>query len=216
VSIGLEALRVAVRETTGIVPTRGQIASTLAAAGAGVIAIFVVAPAVFAPVAGDLAADVLEASGRAAVLVVYLVAVSRSETAQRLFGYHGAEHKVIAAFEHHGDRPTNDQAMARSPIHPRCGTSLIALFVIVAGVVHAFVPRQPVWLGGALRVLLVPIDAGIAYELIRASAASYERSIAARLLSLPGRILQRLTTREPTDEQLAVAMSAFDALVGTT
>lgn len=214
VSIGLEALKISVRESAGVVPTSGQMASTLAAVGAGVIALFIIAPAVFVSGWSDPVADVLEGGLRAVVLLVYLVTISRSAAATRLFGYHGAEHKVIAAFERGGGMPTMDEARAPSPVHPRCGTSFIALFVIVAGVVHAFVPRTPVWAGAAWRVLLLPVDAALAYELMRATAR-YERSIVAGLISLPGRALQRLTTREPADDQLEVALAAFAALSGS-
>lgn len=211
ISIGLEALRISVRESTGVVPTPAQMRSTLAAVGAGVIALFVLAPAVFVTAWPDRIADVLEAVLRAGVLLVYLLTMSRSAAARRLFGYHGAEHKVIAAFEIQGDAPTMDEARVPSPIHPRCGTSFIALFVIVAGVLHAFVPRTPVLAGAAWRLLLVPLDAALAYEVMRASAR-HERALFARLLALPGRVLQRVTTREPTDDQLEVALAAFAAL----
>ena len=211
VSIGLEALRISVRESAGVVPTSAQMRSTLATVGAGVIALFVIAPAVFVSGWSDWTADVLEAVLRAAVLLVYLLTISRSASARRLFGYHGAEHKVIAAFEQRGETPTLDEARAPSPVHPRCGTSFIALFVIVAGVVHAFVPRAPVWAGALWRVLLLPIDAALAYEVMRATAR-HEKTIVARILSLPGRALQRLTTREPADDQLEVALAAFGAL----
>ena len=211
VSIGLEALRISVRETTGIVPTAGQLRSTLAAAGAGVLAVFIVAPGVLVAAWPDRLADVLEAAIRATALVVYLLTVSRSAAARRLLAYHGAEHKVIAAFEKLGERPTIEQARATSPIHPRCGTMFIAIFVIVAGVVHAFVPRDPLWAGAAWRVLLLPVNTAIAYELMR-TMARHERSATARVLSLPGRALQRVTTREPADDQLHVALAAFDAL----
>jgi uncharacterized protein YqhQ len=99
-----------------------------------------------------------------------------------------------------------------SPIHPRCGTSFITMFVIVAGVIHAFVPREPLWAAAGWRLLLVPVDAAIAYELMRATARA-EPNPFARLLSMPGRLLQRVTTREPTDDQLEVALAAFDALM---
>ncbi|MGH2760105.1 MAG: DUF1385 domain-containing protein [Actinomycetota bacterium] len=212
VSIGLRALRVAVRETTGVEPTAGQIRTTLIPIGIGVLALFVVAPGIFAAGEIDRTADVLEASARAAVLLIYLLAVSRSAGARRLFEYHGAEHKVIAAFEERGTQATVEDARQRSPIHPRCGTSFIVLFVIVAGVVHAFAPRTPLWANAAWRIGLTPVDAAIAYEVMRATARS-ERSLVARVLSWPGRLLQRLTTREPAPEQLDVARTALGAVL---
>ncbi len=211
ISIGLEALRISVRETTGITPTPGQLRSTLAAAGAGVVALFIVAPALFVTAWPDGVADVAEAVLRAVVLLVYLVVVSRSSGAGRLFVYHGAEHKVIAAFESVGSPPTLEQARESSPIHTRCGSSFIALFVIVAGVMHALVPRTPLWAGAVWRLALAPVDAIVAYELMRAIARR-ERAIVSRVLSAPGRALQHLTTREPGDDELRVALAAFGAL----
>jgi uncharacterized protein YqhQ len=210
VSIGLRALRIAVRETTGVEPTAGQMRSTLAPIVVGVLALFVVAPGIFGAGEIDRTADVIEASARAAVLLVYLLAVSRSAGARRLFEYHGAEHKVIAAFEEHGTQATIEHARQRSPIHPRCGTSFIAMFVIVAGVVYSFVPRSPLWANAAWRLALAPVDAAIAYEIMRATARS-SRSLLGRLLSWPGRLLQRLTTREPGPDQLDVARTALAA-----
>lgn len=211
ISIGLEALRIAVRETTGAAPTPGQLRSTLTAAGTGVIALFIIAPAIFVTAWPDIVADVAEAALRAAVLLVYLAVVARSAGAGRLFVYHAAEHKVIAAFEATGSVPTLEQAREASPIHSRCGTSFIALFVIVAGVVHSLVPRTPLWAGAAWRLALTPIDAILAYELMRATARR-EREIVSRIVAAPGLALQRLTTRQPGDDQLRVALAAFGAL----
>ncbi|HYZ92482.1 MAG TPA: DUF1385 domain-containing protein [Actinomycetota bacterium] len=210
-SIGLEALRISVRETSGVMPTAGQMRSTMAAVVAGMLALFVVAPALFVAALPDPTADAAEAALRAAVLLVYLFVVSRSEAAKRLFVYHGAEHKVIAAFEQHGTLPTIDQARSASPIHFRCGTSFIVLFVLVGGVVHAFVPRTPVVAGIGWRLALAPVDAMLAYEIMRATARN-ERSMVARVISAPGRLLQRWTTREPADDELRVAIAAFGAL----
>jgi uncharacterized protein YqhQ len=211
VSIGLEALRISVRETTGVMPTSGQMRSTLAAVATGMLALFIVAPALFVAAWTDSVADIAEAALRAAVLLVYLAVVSRSAGAERLFVYHGAEHKVIAAFEQTGRLPTIDEARSASPIHSRCGTSFIALFVIVAGIVHALVPRSPLATGAAWRLALAPVDAMIAYEIMRATARS-ERALVARAISAPGRLLQRVTTREPKDDELRVALAAVGAL----
>jgi uncharacterized protein YqhQ len=212
VSIGTRALRVAVREATGAEPTAEQMLWTLVSAFVGIVAVFVVAPgAVFAGLP-DALADALEAAGRAAVLLVYLVAVSRSAQARRLFSYHGAEHEVVAAFEKSETIPTRAAARSAGPIHPRCGTSFIAILVVVAGIVFALVPREPLWAGALWRVCLVPVVAAISYEVMRASARE-PPGLWTRLISAPGRALQRLTTREPTDDQLDVALAALAVLL---
>lgn len=210
VSIGMQGLRIAVRESAGVEPTLGQMQSTLAAIGVGAAAVFVVAPAVLVGAWGGIAADLGEAGLRASVLVVYLAVVSRSPATQRLFGYHGAEHMTIAAFERIGRVPTIDRALEESPVHSRCGTSFVSLYVLVAGIVHAFVPRDPWPAAAAYRLLLTPVDAALAYELMRASARM--GGPLAWLVAAPGRALQRITTRRPDREQVAVAVAAMEEL----
>lgn len=212
VAIGTRALQIALRETTNVQLTTQQIRSTLAAAGVGALVLFVVLPGIAAAAWRGPVVDVLEAVMRGLVLVVYLLIVSRSSSASRLFAYHGAEHKVVAAVERTGAVPAPDAARRASPIHPRCGTNFITLFVVVSGVVHAFLPRDPLWQGAVWRVLAVPLDAVLAYELMRAAARG-AGAVWARIVTWPGRALQRITTSEPSDEQLDVAIAALHALV---
>jgi uncharacterized protein YqhQ len=101
-----------------------------------------------------------------------------------------------------------EEARRESPVHVRCGTDFIALLVIVAGAVFAFVPRSPLWLGGAFRLLAFPFVAAIAYEVMRAAAVR-PRSFVSRMLTWPGRALQLITTREPADDQLEIALAAL-------
>ena len=93
----------------------------------------------------------------------------------------------------------------------RCGTTFIALFVIACGVVFGFVPRTPLWLGALLRIALTPVVVALAYEVMR-GAASEPRALWARAISWPGRALQRITTREPGDDELDVAVAALETL----
>jgi uncharacterized protein YqhQ len=128
-----------------------------------------------------------------------------------LFAFHGAEHKVVAAVERVGGIPDHGTARAASPVHPRCGTNFVALFVLAGGVMNSFVPRDPLWAGAVWRVLLVPVGAVVAFEVMRA-AAREPGAAWSRLVTWPGRALQRITTREPTDDQLEVAFAALGAL----
>ena len=212
VSIGLRASTIAMREASGV-KTDGGIGVALVPVAVAVIAIFVVFPAFATARFDGIRGDAAEAALRAAVLLLYLVTLSRSRTAQRLFAYHGAEHKVIAAYERNGQVPSIDEARAESPVHVRCGTDFIALFVIACGVVFSFVPREPTWLASVLRVVLLPVVMALAYEIMRA-AARREGSVLSRLITFPGRALQRITTREPTDDLLEVAMRALRAATG--
>jgi len=209
--VGMRALRVAVRETSGIEPTAEQTGMTLAAGGVAVLAIFVVAPGLFAPGRGAGAAAV-EATIRLAMLAMYLFVVSRSAQTRGVLRYHGAEHKTVTAYESLGRVPAASEARAATPIHMRCGTTFITLFVISCGVVFAVVPRVPLWLGVIVRIALTPFVVALAYEVMR-GAAREPRSIWARVVTWPGRALQRLTTREPDENELDVAVSALAALL---
>ena len=211
VSIGLRAADIAIRESTGV-KSEGGAGVVLAPVAFGILTIFVGLPAIAARGWTDVAGDVAEAAVRAAMLLVYLGSLSATAFARRLFAYHGAEHKAIAACERAGRMPTADEARAESPVHVRCGTDFIALFVIACGVVFSFVGREPWWFAIAVRIALVPIVMALAYELMRA-AARFEGSLGSRLVTWPGRALQRITTREPSDDQLEVALAALGTAV---
>ncbi len=211
VSIGLRAADIAMRESTGVA-SEGGAGVVLAPVAFGILVIFVGLPAIAARGWTGMAADVAEATVRAAMLLVYLGALSRSSFARKLFAYHGAEHKAIAAYERAGRMPTADEAGAESPVHVRCGTDFIALFVIACGVVFSFVPREPWLFAVGVRIALVGVVMVVAYEVMRA-AARFEGTFGSRLLTWPGRALQRITTREPSADQLEVALAAVRSAV---
>jgi uncharacterized protein YqhQ len=163
-------------------------------------------------------AQVIDGALRIGLLVAYIAFISRTEQARRLFGYHGAEHKAIWAYE--SNLPlTVDNARKFSRQHPRCGTSFLFVVVCVAVVVHALVvpaiPRlaRADWLNSLLlvpfKVLLAFPIAGIAYELQKVSARE-KCPAAIRWLMAPGLWLQKLTTREPDDSQLEIAVLALE------
>ncbi len=212
-SIGARALRIAVRESLGAEPTSEQLSITFGAGLVALVAIFVVAPGLFLADVSGVAGAALEAAVRAAMLLVYLAFISRSPQTQRVFRYHGAEHKTIAAYERSGELPSHAEARSMSPVHERCGSTFITLFIIICGIAFAFVPRTPLWIGALLRVALVPVVLAVAYEAMRA-AAREPRSVWARAVTFPGRALQRITTREPTDDELDVALAALLTLLG--
>lgn len=126
---------------------------------------------------------------------------------QRVFQYHGAEHKVIFAHEA-GLELTVENARKFSTLHPRCGTSFLLIVVVVSIFVFAFLGLDPLWWRILSRVLLMPLVAGAAYEVLKFSARHQEAKHW-RWLIAPGLFLQKLTTREPDDEQLEVALTAL-------
>ena len=146
---------------------------------------------------------------RIAVFVCYILAISQMKDVRRLFQYHGAEHKCINCIEA-GNELTVENARRATRLHKRCGSSFI-LFVMMVGIVLFFFirVRNPVARVG-LRILLLPVISGISYELIRFAGSSDNPLIA--LLSKPGLWLQGLTTKDPDDEMLEVAIASVEAV----
>ncbi len=148
---------------------------------------------------------------RTAIFLGYLSLLSRMRDLRRLFAYHGAEHKVIACFEA-GEPLEPERASRFSRLHPRCGTSFLLIVMIVAIFVFAPIGLPAWYLLIATRVLGVPLIAGLSYEVIKWSGRNRARRWV-RTLMWPGMQMQRLTTREPDRDQLAVAVAAMEAVL---
>ncbi len=148
--------------------------------------------------------NVVDGLVRVLLFVGYIWAIGRSEEIARVFMYHGAEHKTIHAYEA-GD-PLSIGAIQRySPRHPRCGTNFLLIVILIAIVVFTLVGRPGWFWLVASRVLLIPVIAGLSYEVLKLAADHRWMSLASR----PGIWLQRLTTREPTDDQVEVAVASL-------
>ncbi len=146
---------------------------------------------------------------RMAVFMAYLLIISRWKDIRRVFEYHGAEHKTIAAFEH---KQPLDWAHIKSctRFHPRCGTSFILVLLLVSILVFLFFGKPDVWSDRLLRLAVVPLIAGFSYEVIKLSDR-YPNSILSRIAVAPGLWLQRITTYEPDEGQVEVAVTALRA-----
>lgn len=154
--------------------------------------------------------SLIEGLLRLGLIVGYLWAIGLLPDIQRLFGYHGAEHKTIHAFE--AGAELTPASVARFPLeHPRCGTAFLLTVVIFSVLVFALLGPLPLWARLLSRLLLIPIIAGLAYEYIRFTARHLSHPLV-RLLVIPNLALQRLTTREPDDRMLEVAIAAFRAM----
>jgi uncharacterized protein YqhQ len=154
---------------------------------------------------------VIEKVVRISIFLIYLALISRMPDLQRVFEYHGAEHKTISCYE--ADEPlTPENAQRYSRFHPRCGTSFLLLVMIVAIVVFAPLGKLDWHWLFISRVLGIPIVAGLAFELIKWFGKNRTKRWA-RALMWPGIQLQRLTTREPDLSQLAVAIAALEAVL---
>ena len=160
--------------------------------------------------AGTTLTAVAEAFVRVALFLGYLAAISRMEDIQRVFMYHGAEHKTVYCNEA-GLELTPENAQTFYTLHPRCGTSFLMFVMVVAIIVHAFMGWPNVWLRMVTRLLVLPVIAGISYELLKWAGRS--NNIIVEILSLPGLYLQKLTTKEPTLKQLEVAIASVKAVL---
>lgn len=164
-----------------------------------------------ARVVGPVGQNILEGAIRLVIFFLYILLISRLKDIQRVFQYHGAEHKAIFTYEA-GKDLTVDNARSFSRLHPRCGTSFLLIVVIVSVFVFAFVGLYPLWWRLLSRMLLMPLVAGIAYEVLKFSSRNLE-SPWLYWFVVPGLLLQKLTTREPDDAQLEVALAALKGVL---
>jgi len=145
---------------------------------------------------------------RVALFLGYVSGISFMKDIRRVFEYHGAEHKAIAAHEA-GVELTVQTARPYSCIHPRCGTSFLLTVIALSIILFSLIPGSwPLWAKGLSRVILLPVIAGLGYEFIKYSAKKRGHPLIEALI-LPGLWLQRLTTREPSDDQIEVAIRAL-------
>lgn len=154
--------------------------------------------------------NVVEGGIRLAVLLLYILAISRMQYVRRLFQYHGAEHAAINCFE--AGEPVNPANVIRySTLHPRCGTAFLFVVIIVKIILGWFFGWPELGLRLVVRFGLLPVVAGIGYEVIR-WAGRHRDSALSRVLAAPGMLMQRITTKQPDDEQARVAIYALAAV----
>ena len=127
-----------------------------------------------------------------------------------LFAYHGAEHKCIACYEDK-KKLTVDNVKKYTRFHPRCGTSFLFVVLLLSIVTFTLI-EGPLWMRLVGRLLLMPVIAGIGYEIIKLSG-KFRKNIIVRIFTMPGLWLQRITTREPTDKQIAVGIKSLESVV---
>lgn len=155
--------------------------------------------------------NLVESSLRILILVGYITAVSFLKDIQRVFAYHGAEHKVINTFEAKQDL-TVENAKKFTTFHPRCGTSFLLFVVIISAVFFSFLKYDTIWMRLITRISLLPVVAGVSYEIIKFTGR-HQNFFLWRWLSLPGMWLQKLSTKEPDEQQIEVAISSLVAVL---
>lgn len=158
-----------------------------------------------------MAKTLLEGTIRIALFILYLVLVSQMNDIKRVFMYHGAEHKSIACYEA-GMELTPENARNCSRFHPRCGTSFLLIVMVISFFMFLIIPTEVTWIGRVgYRLLLLPVVAGVSYEIIK--FAGRHNNVLTRIISAPGLWLQRLTTREPDDSMIEVAIASLTAVM---
>ncbi|QKI81924.1 DUF1385 domain-containing protein [Kroppenstedtia eburnea] len=178
--------------------------------------IFTALPALLASILFDglvtnlILQNLIEGAIKTLLLLGYLLAISQAPLIKRLFQYHGAEHKVINAYES-GEDLTVENVQKQSTLHYRCGSSFIILTVIVGVILYSFFSYDNVWDRIFTRLLLIPVVIGLSYELLRITNALRDVPVLT-WLGYPGLWLQKLTTRQPEDDQVEVAIAAFNRM----
>lgn len=160
---------------------------------------------------GSFIQNLIEGIFRIAIFLLYVIAIGRLADIRRVFQYHGAEHKVINAYEA-GEELTVERIQRHSVLHPRCGTSFLLIVMVISILLFSLLGEQVLWWRILSRVLLLPAVAGISYELVKLSG-KYANAPLCSVLIAPGLWLQKLTTGPPDDGQVEVALAAFKAVL---
>jgi len=158
---------------------------------------------------GNVLFNLTDGAIRVGLFLGYVSGISFMKDIRRVFEYHGAEHKAIGAYEA-GEPLTVENARKYTCIHPRCGTSFLMVVMVLSIMLFSLIPAiWPLWAKAVSRIVLMPLIAGLSYEFIKYSAKQRGNKFIEALI-YPGLLLQRLTTREPSDDQLEVAIRAMD------
>lgn len=153
--------------------------------------------------------NLAEGGLRMLIFLAYVYGISRMKDIQRVFQYHGAEHKTIHAYEA-GEDLTVENVQKYTTLHPRCGTAFLLIVMVVSIFMFAFLGWPDLWERILSRIILLPVVAGISYEIIRFSGRSENKFV--HIAILPGLWLQKITTRQPDDDQVEVAIRALEAV----
>lgn len=163
-------------------------------------------------VGSTLGLSAIEGIIKIAFFITYIVLIAQMNDIKRVFQYHGAEHKTIHCFEH--EEPVIvANARKYTTLHPRCGTSFLFFVLTISILLFTLLTWDNLWMRIGMKILLLPVVAGISYEIIRLAGRSTHPFVKA--LSAPGLMMQKLTTRQPDDSQLEVAIAAFKAVLET-
>lgn len=218
ITIGMRALSISATQASPeeVQLSSRQMALSMVLAFGLFIGLFIVAPAVAFRWVGEhlgssVLVNVLEGLFRVALFLAYLAVIGRTKEIKRVFEYHGAEHKTIAAYEH--DEPLVPEVVDRySTLHVRCGTNFLLIVMILTILIFALFGNPGIWWRIGSRVIAIPLIAGLAYEMLRLGAR-FEESALMRALMTPGLWLQKITTQAPDRSQIEVAIASFNEVL---
>ncbi|HEY6568275.1 MAG TPA: DUF1385 domain-containing protein [Actinomycetota bacterium] len=218
-AIGIRALMIAANQSLEEEEqlTSRQVGISLAVAMILFVGVFILGPTVLFSwvedrTGGGVPVLIAEGLFRVGIFVAYLWIIGRTKDIHRVFEYHGAEHKTIAAFEH-GDPLDDPKLIDRYPKeHVRCGTNFLIIVMVITIFVFTLFGTPGIWWRIGSRIIAIPIIAGIAYEALRLGAR-FPDSLVMRVLMRPGIWLQKITTQEPDDSQIEVAVASFEEVL---
>ncbi len=197
-------------------PTNKEMAMTIAASIVLAIGLFIIIPTwtmrfLHSVTSRPLVLNLAEGALRMAIFLTYIAVISSVKDIQRVFQYHGAEHKTIYTYE--AGLPLQvENVRPFSTLHPRCGTNFLMIVMLISMFIFAFLGWPNLWERIASRILLMPVIAGVSYEIIRFAGAHAGNALV-HFFILPGLLLQKLTTREPDDAQIEVAIASLKAVL---
>jgi uncharacterized protein YqhQ len=219
-SIGFKALSISAHQAAPEEErmTKGQMTLSMVLAVTFFIGLFIVLPAVgfgyaertFLP--SGILANILEGVARVLIFLAYLVLIGRMKEIRRVFEYHGAEHKTIAAYEDGAMMLEPDDVDRFSTLHVRCGTNFLLIIMVLTILVFSLFGNPPLVWRVVSRVIAIPIIAAVAYEALRLGAR-YPDSAVMRALMAPGLWLQKITTKPPHRDQIEVAIASFNEVL---
>lgn len=186
-----------------------MIVAIVLAVGIFVVVPFLISEALRRPIPSPQLRGLIEGVIRVLLFLIYVKLISLIEDIDRVFMYHGAEHKSINCVEN-GMELTVENVRSQTTVHKRCGTSFLLIVMFVSILFFMFIVVGNIWLRMALRILLIPVIAGLSYEFIR-YAGGHDNAVV-NVLSKPGLMLQGLTTAEPTDDMIEVAIASVEAV----
>lgn len=230
-SLGIEMLMKSaeIAAPEEVKPSKSAVNFSVAVAAVAAVGIFIILPGLLGPwllslagVSDRIWVSLTETLIRMLLLFGYVVLVSRMEDIKRVLQYHGAEHKVVWAWEKNWDlfdpqdlsgtiSLLSEKAKNESRLHPRCGTSFLFIAVLCTWLVFLFIVPQGILLKVLLRLVLLPVVGGLSYEALKLSAG--REGLGWRALRAPGLLLQKLTTKEPDEEQIQVAAHSLGRLL---